>query len=125
MEALSCDDIFASAEAGRIELVWSFMHEDENSMCPFADRRFEVLRLSEICKIVIGPDSDIKRRAVELNEGFGVSPKDALHLAAAEKASSEYFLTCDDGITAKADKLPLEFAIMNPANYTLNVRGGL
>jgi len=122
MEALACDGLFASAEAGDVEIVWSFMHEDENALCPYPDRQIEVLRLSEICKIVIGPDSVIKRRAIELNEGFGVSPKDALHLAAAEKASSEYFLTCDDGITAKAERLPLGFAIMNPASYTLNER---
>jgi predicted nucleic acid-binding protein len=110
MEALACDALFARAEAGDIEIVWSFMHDDENALCPYPDRQIKVLRLSDICKIVIAPDVDIKKRAVELNEGFGVSPKDALHLAAAERACSEYFLTCDDGITAKADRLPLEFA---------------
>jgi len=122
MEALACDALFAMAEAGDIEMVWSFMHEDENALCPYSDRQIEVLRLSEICRIVIAPDASIKRRAVEFNQGFGVSPKDALHLATAEKACSDYFLTCDDGITAKADRLPLVFAIMNPVNYTLNER---
>ena len=35
MEALACQEIFERAEAGQIQLVWSFMHEDETAICPF------------------------------------------------------------------------------------------
>ena len=32
MKALACGAVLADAEAGKIELVWSFMHEDENAL---------------------------------------------------------------------------------------------
>ena len=35
MEALACEEIFLMAEDKRIEMVWSFMHEDETNLCPF------------------------------------------------------------------------------------------
>jgi len=36
MEALACQEIFLRAERNEIQLVWSFMHEDENIFCPFS-----------------------------------------------------------------------------------------
>ena len=38
MEALACEEIFLMAEDKRIEMVWSFMHEDETNLCPFPDK---------------------------------------------------------------------------------------
>lgn len=35
MEALACQEIFYRAEKSEIQLIWSFMHEDETILCPF------------------------------------------------------------------------------------------
>ena len=38
LEAFACAEIFTRAETRKIDLVWSFMHEDENTLCPFIER---------------------------------------------------------------------------------------
>ena len=54
LEALACEEIFAKTEGKDIRLVWSFMHEDENILCPFIERKIEVWRLSVLCKLRLG-----------------------------------------------------------------------
>ena len=51
-------------------------------------------------------------------EALGVKPKDALHLASAEKAECDWFFTTDKGILKKVQRLggmriasPVEFAM--------------
>lgn len=34
MEALACQEVFTRAEQAECQLIWSFMHEDENSLRP-------------------------------------------------------------------------------------------
>jgi predicted nucleic acid-binding protein len=48
--------------------------------------------------------------------------KDALHVACAKDSDAEYFLTCDDQLLKKKDKLKLDFLMMNPVEYTLRLR---
>jgi hypothetical protein len=56
LEALACEEIFAKTERKDIKLVWSFVHEDENILCPFLERKLEGYRLSSLCKTRVGPD---------------------------------------------------------------------
>lgn len=49
MEALACQEIFFRAEMKKVQLIWSFMHEDEAILCPFPERKYEVIRLSDLC----------------------------------------------------------------------------
>ncbi|BAU44523.1 hypothetical protein [Leptolyngbya sp. O-77] len=39
IEALACQEIFNQAEAKTVQLIWSFMHEDETLLCPFPERQ--------------------------------------------------------------------------------------
>jgi hypothetical protein len=50
IEALACLEIIRRADEGQVELVWSFMHADESWLCPFPERRAEMLRLSGVCR---------------------------------------------------------------------------
>ena len=59
MEALACQEIFIRAEEGEIQLVWSFMHEDETILCPFPERKHEASRLANLCALRIGPEEEI------------------------------------------------------------------
>ena len=119
LEADACDGIFHDAENGAVELVWSFMHADENALCPFPDRKIEVGRLAGICTVFVKPGMAIRKRAKELVSSAGVSPKDALHLAASEHAKAAWFVTCDDELVRKAKGLTIAPRIVNPVHYVM------
>lgn len=121
LEASACEEIFARTERRDIRLIWSFMHEDENILCPFIERRLEVFRLSTLCSVRIGPDIEIYRKAKVFQRKGGVSPKDAIHLACADLAQSDFFLTCDDDLIKHARRLTLDIRIMNPVEYIREV----
>lgn len=62
----------------------------------------------------------LKCRGKEL-EVLGLKPKDALHLASAEAARCDVFLTTDDGILKKLTQLG-EMKVVNPVNFIMEAR---
>lgn len=78
IEALACQEIFLRAEADMIRLAWSFMHQDETFQCPFPERKYEVLRLAELCKLRVGPEERILKLAKSLQTKTGLSGKDSI-----------------------------------------------
>lgn len=53
----------------------------------------------------------------EIREATGVKEEDAFHLAAALEGRAEYFLTVDDNILAKADKIEaFGLKVQNPVD---------
>lgn len=121
IEALSCEEIFRRAEKKVLTLVWSFMHEDENILCPFLERKLEVTRLSALCKIRVGPHTEIPNIAKDFQQRAKLSAKDAIHLACAYYAKSNIFLTCDDKLIKRAKRLKLDMMVMNPVEYIREV----
>ena len=117
MEALACEEIFLMAEDKRIEMVWSFMHEDETNLCPFPDRIDEVRRLSLLCERILGPEKEICSNAKSFQQLAGLASKDALHIACAFYIKADYFITCDDLLIKRARRLNLEMTIINPIDY--------
>lgn len=117
IEALVCVEILRRTEAGEIELVWSFMHDDEARVCPFPERKAETIRLAELCKIRQGPTDTIRRDAAAFVTEQRLSPKDALHLAAAIAAGANCLLTCDDTFLLRARRANLGIALLNPVDY--------
>jgi len=121
MEALACEEIFTRAERKDINLAWSFMHEDENMLCPFMERKLEIYRLSALCEIRIGPEKEIYHLAKSFQQKARLSSKDAVHLACAYHVKIRYFLTCDDELIKRAKKLNLEITVINPVDYIRKV----
>ena len=119
MEALACQEIFTRAADSEIELAWSFMHEDETVLCPFPERKYEILRLATLCKLRVGPEEEIHRLAQLFHEEGRLSVKDAVHLACACYIKADFFLTCDDRLINQARRLQLEMATMNPVDYII------
>ena len=117
IEALACQEIFTQAESGQIEMIWSFMHEDETLLCPFPARRLEALRLASLCKVRLGPQEAIYKLARTYNRRQNLSAKDAIHLACAIHAGADYFLTCDDKLLKQAARLKFKTAVMNPVDF--------
>ncbi|MCK4820501.1 PIN domain-containing protein [bacterium] len=116
MEALACQEIFIRAERDEVRLVWSFMHEDETVLCPFPERKYEVLRLATLCKVRVGPEEEIYKLALSYKEKGGLSAKDAIHLACAFYIEASFFLTCDDRLMKQVKRLKLDI-VMNPVDY--------
>ena len=121
MEALACEEIFARVERKDIKLFWSFMHEDENVLCPFLERKLEVYRLSALCEIRIGPEKEIYHLAKDFQQKAKLSSKDAIHLACAYHAKCKFFLTCDNELIKKAKRLTIEMKVINPVDYIREV----
>jgi len=117
MEALACQEIFDRAERRELQLVWSFMHEDETILCPFPERKIEVLRLSNLCEIKVGPNGEIYNYAKSFQLKARFSAKDAVHLACAFYTKAQFFLSCDDEIIKRAKRLSIDTKLMNPVDY--------
>jgi len=117
MESLACQNIFLDAEHDSVRLVWSFMHEDENYLCPFSERKLEVFRLAKLCKIKVGPEREIYEKAKEFQQKGNLSSKDAIHLACASYVKAQCFLTCDDQLIKRVKRLGIDIEIMNPIDY--------
>jgi len=117
MEAIACREIFMRAERGEIKLIWSFMHQDENILCPFLKRKYEVLRLAELCKIKVDPIEDIYAIAKSFQKKMGFSAKDAIHIACATYTSADFFITCDDKLERQAKQLKSKMKVLNPVDY--------
>src|SRR3972149_1211276 len=83
MEALACEAIFIKTEQKNVKLIWSFMHEDENILCPFIERKLEVNRLSALCEVRVGPVDAIYQLAEGIQRKGKLSSKDSIHLACA------------------------------------------
>ncbi len=85
---------------------------------PDSENRQRVLLLAALAHQVVETSDKILRRAEEL-EKFGFDAYDAIHLASAEHAKVDVFLTTDDQIlrTANRKKNILSFTIENPVKW--------
>jgi len=75
-------------------------------LCPFPERKYEVLRLSALCKVRIGPEDKINKIATAFQKRVGLSTRDA-----------NAFLTCDDRLIRRSERLELGIMVMNPVDY--------
>lgn len=79
------------------ELITSEALIYENMKDPDTERRERVLSYFELSdKFVEIADKDMDRG--KFLQGKGFSGIDSMHIALAEKAGADYFITCDDGI---------------------------
>ena len=117
MEALACQEIFTEAERSEVQLVWSFMHQDETSLCPFPVRKYEALRLAALCNKRLGPKKEIYQLARSFQDSSSLGAKDAVHLACAVESKADYFLTCDDRLIRQTKQFNLTLILLNPVDY--------
>ena len=92
--------IQALMRMGRIEYAWSDVLGLEVSRNPFKDRQERILDWMVGAAVYVESTEDVVERGREI-ETLGVKPKDALHLASAEKAECDWFFTTDKGILKK------------------------
>jgi len=126
LEAEAMLVILDGVERRRLELVSSSVLEYENRMNPFGDRREYVATYLSLAKTFVRAGKALLDRAREIESAGGLAPLDALHLASAERAKAEWFVTCDDGILkrARSNKLALPLKVGTPIAFSAARRKG-
>ena len=120
LETLAYTVILQMIESGAIELASSTMLEYENSRNPFALRKRAVSYYLTLASYHQTLNGSIRQRAQEM-EQQGLKAMDALHLACAEAAGCEFFLTCDDQVVRRGMG---KIRVLNPVDFVLTVTGG-
>jgi predicted nucleic acid-binding protein len=94
--------------------------EFENSRNPVSLRQDWMSRCLEQATDYQRVDESIRERAEAL-EKHGLKAIDSLHVACAESASADYFLTCDDRLLKKQKHITV--SSMNPLDFVQKVMG--
>ncbi len=97
-------------------LVWSAILDFENAQHPLADRRTEIGRWAQRAVVNIPVTPQVSARAHALTAA-GFRPLDAAHLACAEVAACERFLTCDDQVLRRVRRVQVGVHVQNPMDY--------
>ena len=101
---------------GPDHLAWSAVLEFENSQHPLMDRRTEIARWTQRAVVNVAISDQVSVRAQTLTEaGFGAL--DAAHVACAEAAACDCFLTCDDRLIRRARRMQLAVRVQNPVEF--------
>jgi len=87
-----------------LELVNSFALEYENSKNPKVENMQKISDLLEYSTAYIFCDRGILERSMEL-EKYGLIGMDAVHIACAEKAKADFFVTCDKNLIKKLERV--------------------
>lgn len=99
----------------KIELVWSYILDFENSANPFKERRNSIRLWRNHAIIDINETIDILSKADEIIKK-GIKSKDALHVACAVEGNSDYFLTTDDDILKRLERIR-DIKVIDPVNF--------
>jgi len=96
--------IMSRVPSGDIKTINSFALEYENSKNPQIENRMIIKDMLNINSEYIAYSEKIQKSAEQF-ENRGIMGMDALHLACAEMAKAEYFITCDDALLKNAEKI--------------------
>ena len=120
LEAEAVLSILEMAAAGKLKLASSDIIDDELSQMPDDERREKVELLLDASSKHVLLTRSIERRATAFHK-WNITPLDALHLASAEAAHAEYFLTTDDYLLRRAHRHAdeLKVKVENPAKWLI------
>ncbi|HWN94053.1 MAG TPA: PIN domain-containing protein [Methylomirabilota bacterium] len=117
LETLSFSLVLSLVEGGEANLIRSPIHDLENSRNPFPLRLKWVEKCLQLAAQNIGLADDIKKRALALEQN-GIKAIDALHLACAESADANHFLTCDDRLIRRYSG---QMVVQSPVTFINNL----
>jgi predicted nucleic acid-binding protein len=120
IEAEAVLSILEMAQSGALEIIGSDIIDDELSQMPDSERLEKIKLLLSLASSHGSLTSAVERRATEL-EKWNILSLDALHLASAENAQADYFLTTDDNLLNKAirHQSELKVKVENPAKWVI------
>jgi len=114
LETLSFSLVLTLIEAGEGKLIHSPIHDLENGRNPFSLRRQWIEKCLRLAEASVTLNDAIKSRALTLDQA-GIKALDALHLACAEAAGAERFLTCDDRLIRRYSG---QMIVQSPVTFT-------
>ena len=97
----------------KLELVWSFVLDYENSANPFADKRERILAWRNLAVHHCTYSTQIAKKAESLMQ-LGLKQADASHVACAILSQADYFITTDKRIL---NKTITEIQVVNPMTF--------
>jgi predicted nucleic acid-binding protein len=117
-EAGAMEQILQMVQQDLATWVSSSILEVEIARNPDEERRNDVNSLLMFANEVVRPQTEDADRAAKLQD-LGFSPFDALHLACAERAEVDVFLTTDDGLLSRARRYKgaLRIRAENPLSW--------
>ena len=118
LESQAVSIILQMVETQMVELVSSSVLEYENSRNPYSIKQEAMNRYLQMAGLKQEVDESIRQRAEQL-EHNGLKAVDALHVACAEAASSNYLITCDKRLINRCSGLTLK--VVNPVDFVLEM----
>lgn len=116
LESQAVAIILQMVETRVVELISSSVLEYKNSRNPYLIKKVAMNRCLQMAVLRQDVDEAIRQRADEL-EHNGLKAIDALHVACAEAASSDYLITCDKRLANRCTGLTMK--VMNPVDFVL------
>jgi len=104
LESLAVSLILQMLEDGSIELIASSVVMFETARNPYELQRKWVQKVMKLAVAVHAVDESIRQRAKILKDA-NIKALDALHIAVAEAADVDYFVTCDDRLIRRYRRL--------------------
>jgi len=119
LEAEAVLSVLEMAQPDEIEIFGSDIIDDELSQMPDNKWREKIELLLTLVSSRVALTSAIEQRATELQK-WNIAPLDALHLASAESAQADCFLTTDDDLLRRANRRSaLKVKVENPAKWLI------
>lgn len=110
--------IFQMIETKALRLISSSVLDYENSRNPYPVKQRAMSKYLLLAQFRQTVNEPIRQRAKEF-ENNGLKAIDALHIACAEAANSEYFITCDKRLINRCSTLTMK--VVNPVDFILEV----
>ena len=124
LETLAFSVILQMIEDGSVALITSTVVSYENSLYPDNVARVWVTRCLALAQENQLINAQIRRRAETL-EREGLKALDALHIACAEAANCDTFITCDDRLVKRYRRRAQMLGVCTPTEFVeLETRGG-
>ena len=111
--------IQAAVCGGNHSLVWSYMHDYENSDSPYEDNKKAIALWKTIADEICRSSDEILALGKEIMK-FGIKEKDALHIACAVESGCDYFITTDKKVQNKT--VP-NIKIVSPIAFIIETEG--
>lgn len=107
--------------SGTVRLVTSGIHHIENRKCPHADRRDHVGKVLRLSRQYV-PLTPNAERLGRRYESADIKRYDALHLACAVEAQTDYFCTTDDRLLRKGGQVDTKSTkVVSPFDLVLQL----
>jgi len=113
LETIALFFILEFVEKGKIKLVNSSVIAYENSKNPFFERKIWISAYLSKATFYQEIDLRVKEKAKEIKK-LKIPPIDCLHLASAEIAKVDYFITCDYDVVRKYKG---DLKVINPIDF--------